>query len=90
MSAALFDDRRIAAIEACERNLAFLAIAGQDRLDFRPISDFRMLHLAAFQDVYVAVVRMAGEAGVVKLGNVSTDGTKIPRQIQLDKNHKLQ
>src|SRR5947208_7195751 len=62
---------------ACERNLAFMAIVGQDRPDFRTISDFRKLHLEAFIDVFVAVVRLAGEAGLVKLGNVSTDGTKI-------------
>src|SRR5712664_5027657 len=62
---------------ACERHLAFLAIVGQERPDFRTISDFRTLHLEAFKDVFVQVVRLAGEAGRVKLGNVSTDGTKI-------------
>jgi transposase len=61
---------------ACERHLAFLAIVGQERPDFRPISDFRKLHLEAFKDVFVQVVRLAGEAGRVQLGNVSTDGTK--------------
>jgi transposase len=72
----VFSSRKIA--WACERNLAFLAIVGQDRPDFRTISDFRKLHLEAFKDVFVQVVRLAGEAGLVKLGNVSTDGTKIP------------
>src|SRR6185503_14651887 len=62
---------------ACERNLAFLAIVGQERPDFRTISDFRKLHLEAFKDVFVHVVRLAGEAGLVRLGNVATDGTKI-------------
>src|SRR2546425_427490 len=62
---------------ACERNLAFVAIVGSERPDFRTISDFRKLHLEAFIDVFVAVVRLAGEAGLVQLGNVSTDGTKI-------------
>src|SRR5712691_5131701 len=71
----VFSSRKIAL--ACERNLAFMAIVGQDRPDFRTISDFRKLHLEAFTDVFVAVVRLAGEAGLVKLGNVSTDGTKI-------------
>jgi hypothetical protein len=33
--------------------------------------------LEAFKDVFVQVVRLAGEAGLVKLGHVSTDGTKI-------------
>src|SRR6266566_3717234 len=71
----VFSSRKIAL--ACERNLAFLAIVGQERPDFRTISDFRKLHLEAFKDVFVHVVRLAGEAGLVKLGNVATDGTKI-------------
>ena len=71
----VFSCRKIAL--ACERNLAFLAIVGTERPDFRTISDFRKQHLAAFKDVFVHVVRLAREAGLVKLGNVSTDGTKI-------------
>jgi transposase len=71
----VFSSRKIA--QACERNLAFIAIVGQDRPDFRTISDFRKLHLPAFCDVFVQVLRIAGEAGLVKLGNVSTDGTKL-------------
>ncbi len=71
----VFSSRKIAL--ACERHLAFLAIVGTERPDFRTISDFRQQHLEAFTDVCVHVVRLAGEAGLVKLGNVSTDGTKI-------------
>jgi len=74
-SVGVFASRKIAL--ACERNLAFLAIVGQERPDFRTISDFRKLPWEAFKDVFVQVVRLAGEAGLVKLGNVSTDGTKI-------------
>src|SRR5215471_2845799 len=71
----VFSSRKIAL--ACERNLAFMAIVGQERPDFRTISAFRKQHLEAFKDVFVHVVRLAGAAGLVKLGNVSTDGTKI-------------
>jgi transposase len=71
----VFSSRKIA--QACERNLAFIAIVGPDRPDFRTISDFRKLHLAAFCDVFVEVLRIAGESGLVKLGNVATDGTKV-------------
>ena len=71
----VFSSRKIAL--ACERHLAFRAIVGQERPDFRTISDFRKQHLAAFKEVFVQVVRLASEAGLVKLGNVSTDGTKI-------------
>jgi len=71
----VFSSRKIA--QACERNLAFIAIVGQERPDFRTISDCRKLHLAAFKDVFVQVLRIAGEAGLVQLGNLATDGTKI-------------
>jgi transposase len=71
----VFSSRKIAL--ACERNLAFIAIVGAERPDFRTISDFRKLHLEVFLEVFVQVVRLAGEAGLVQLGNVSTDGTKI-------------
>jgi transposase len=71
----VFSSRKIAL--ACERNLAFMAIVGEDRPDFRTINAFRRQHLEAFKAVFVQVVRLASEAGLVKLGNVSTDGTKI-------------
>jgi transposase len=71
----VFSSRKIA--QACERTLAFLALVGEDRPDFRPSSDFRTLHLAAFCDVFVQVLRIAGESGVVQLGTVSTDGTTL-------------
>jgi transposase len=67
--------RKIAA--ACERNLAFRAIVGSDRPDFRTISDFRKIHRAALKPLFVEVLRVAGELGMVKLGNLSTDGTKM-------------
>ena len=71
----VFSSRKIAL--ACERNLAFLAIVGQERPDFRPLSDCRTLPLAACKDVFVHVVRLAGAMGLVRLGNVATDGTKM-------------
>src|SRR5947209_17231437 len=71
----VFSSRKIA--WACERNLAFMAIVGQERPDFRTISDFRKKHMEPIKEVFVQVVRLAGEAGLVKLGNVATDGTKI-------------
>ena len=67
--------RKIAA--ACERNLAFRAIVGDDGPDFRTISDFRKLHTTALKPLFLEVLRVAGELGMVKLGNLSTDGTKM-------------
>ena len=71
----LFSSRKIAL--AAERNLAFLAIVGDDRPDFRTISDFRKLHLEAFSDVFLEVLNLAAEMGMLGLGNVSFDGSKI-------------
>jgi transposase len=71
----LFSSRKIA--QACERNLAFLAIVGTDRPDFRTISLFRKTHLDAFADVFVQVLRLAHAAGLVRLGTIAVDGTKV-------------
>ena len=71
----VFSSRKIA--QACERNLAFLAIVGTDRPDFRTISLFRKDHLDAFADVFVQVLRLAQAAGLVRLGTIAVDGTKI-------------
>src|SRR2546429_9535791 len=68
----VFSSRKIAL--ACERNLAFIAIVGQERPDFRTISDFRKLHLEAFKDVFGQVLRVAGEAGPGKMREVGTRG----------------
>ena len=71
----VFSSRKIA--QACERNLAFLAIVGEERPDFRTISLFRKNHLDAFADVFVQVLRLAKAAGLVRLGTIAVDGTKI-------------
>src|SRR4029450_984894 len=75
-SVGVFARRQLAL--ACERHLAFLAIVGTERPDFRPRSDFRQQPLEAFQDVLVHVVRLAGAPGGGELGHVSTDGTPSP------------
>ena len=74
-SVGVCSSRKIAA--ACERNLAFRAIVGDGPPDFRTISDFRKIHQAAFRPLFVEVLRLAGEMGMVQLGNLSTDGTKM-------------
>jgi len=51
----VFSSRKMAL--ACERNGAFMAIGGEDRPDFRTISDFRQLHLKTGKAAFVQVVR---------------------------------
>jgi transposase len=71
----VFSSRKIAM--ACERNLAFLAIVGVERPDFRTISLFRQNHLRAFADVFVQVLLLAKAAGLIRLGTIAVDGTKV-------------
>jgi transposase len=75
-SVGVFSSRKVA--KACERNLAFLTIVGDERPDFRTISDFRKLHLDALADLFHQVLRLAHEAGLVQLGAWATDGSKFP------------
>jgi transposase len=71
----VYSSRKIA--RACERNLAFLVLVGNDCPDFRTISDFRAGHLDAFAELFLQVLRLAAEAGLVQLGNLSFDGSKF-------------
>jgi len=74
-SVGLYSSRKIA--QACERNLAFLTIVGDDRPDFRTLSDFRKEHLRLFKEVFGQVLRLAHEVGLVQLGLWATDGSKL-------------
>lgn len=58
-------------------DLAFRVLAADQHPDFRTISDFRERHLAALQDLFPQVVRLAQRLGLVKLEQVAQDGTKV-------------
>jgi transposase len=71
----VYASRRIA--KACEERLDVMAVTGMQRPDFRTISDFRRRHLEALRTLFVQVLRLCGKAGLVKLGHVALDGTKL-------------
>lgn len=71
----IYSSRRIA--KACQERVDFMAVSGMQRPDFRTISDFRKRHLAALGELFVQVLRLCREAGLVKLGHVALDGTKV-------------
>src|SRR5436305_12856009 len=54
-----------------------MAVTGMQTPDFRTISDFRKRHMAALKELFVQVLRLCQEAGLVKLGHVALDGTKV-------------
>jgi transposase len=62
---------------ACEERVDFMAVTGMSRPDFRTIAEFRRRHLTALGGLFVQVLRLCREAGLVKLGHVALDGTKI-------------
>jgi len=70
----VFSSRKIA--KKLEDDVAFRVLAAGNRPDFRTISDFRKLHLAALKEVFAEVLRLCRQAGLVRLGHVALDGTK--------------
>jgi len=82
-SQGVYSSRRIA--RACEERLDFAAVTGLQHPDFRTISDFRKRHLAALSGLFVQVLKLCRETGLVKLGHVALDGTKIKANAGLNK-----
>lgn len=71
----IYSSRRIA--RACEQRVDFMAVTAMQRPDFRTISDFRKRHLKALGALFGQVLALCEAAGLVKLGHVALDGTKL-------------
>ena len=71
----VYSSRRLA--RACEQRVDFMAVTALQKPDFRTISEFRRRHLKALGELFVQVLQLCREAGLVKLGHVALDGTKI-------------
>jgi transposase len=71
----IYSSRRIA--KAAVERADFMMIVAGDPPDFRTISEFRRRHLQALAALFVQVLKLAAQAGLVKLGHVALDGTKI-------------
>ena len=71
----VFSSRRLQ--KRIQEDIPFKVLAAGNEPDFRTISDFRKIHLAALQELFEQVLEMALESGTVKLGRVSLDGTKV-------------
>jgi len=70
-----YSSRRIEAKLQDSVALRFLAAGNEP--DFRTISDFRKRHGEALSELFGQVLRLCRKAGLVKLGRVAVDGTKI-------------
>ena len=71
----VFSSRRIE--KRLAEDIAFRVLAAGNEPDFRTISEFRRIHLKALEGLFVQVLQLALKLGVMKLGRVAIDGTKI-------------
>ena len=62
---------------ACYEDLAFRVLTANQQPDHSRISEFRRRNLEALSDLFVQILRLCQEAGMVSLGHVALDGTKV-------------
>ncbi len=74
-STGTYSSRRMAA--KLEDDVAFRFLAAGNTPDFRTLSDFRKTHGVALNGLFVQVLKLCAEAGLVKLGRMAVDGTKM-------------
>lgn len=58
-------------------DIPMIWLAARQTPDFRTISDFRKEHLESISKLFVQVLQLCGAMGMVKLGHVALDGSKI-------------
>src|SRR3954463_13787193 len=61
----------------CHVDVACRVIGGEDIPDFRTISDFRKIHLARLEALFVEVLKLCALAGLARVGTIALDGTKV-------------
>ncbi|MGH9627323.1 MAG: IS1182 family transposase [Bryobacteraceae bacterium] len=71
----VFSSRRIE--RRLEEDIAFRVLAAGNQPNFRTISDFRKIHLKTLEGLFEQVLKIALEAGAMKVGRVALDGTKV-------------
>ena len=71
----VYSSRKIA--KACLERMDFAAVTGFQKPDFRTIGVFRRRHLQALAGLFQQVLVLCRQAGLVALGHVALDGTKV-------------
>jgi hypothetical protein len=79
----VYSSRKIAA--RLHEDVAFRYLAAGNFPDFRTINTFRKRHLKHFEQLFVEILRLCRKAGLVKLGTVAIDGTKIRANASIHK-----
>jgi len=76
--------RRIEAL--CETDVAYRVITGNEKPDHCSISRFRKDHSELMKSLFMEILRLCAEAGLVKVGKVNLDGTKMKANASLAAN----
>jgi transposase len=71
----ILSSRRIE--RASYEDVAFRYLAADQHPDHDTIASFRQQHLPALGQIFTQVLQLSGKAGLVKLGHVAIDGTKL-------------
>ena len=71
----VFSSRKMA--RKLHEDVAFRMLCANNYPAHRTIREFRQLHLQEFSALFVQLVKLAHEAGLVSLGRVGVDGTKL-------------
>src|ERR1700676_597316 len=71
----VFSSRRIE--RRLVEDIAFRVLAADNQPNFRTIADFRKIHLNTLEGLFEQVLKIALEAGAMKVGRVALDGTKV-------------
>src|SRR5678815_2744516 len=71
----IYSSRRMA--RACKQRVDYMALTGMQQPDHRTVNLFRQRHLKALSGLFQQVLQLCEKAGLVKLGHVALDGTRI-------------
>jgi transposase len=70
----------------CREDVAFMVITAQRARDHSTIAEFRRRHETALAELFSCVLKLCKEAGLVKVGVIAIDGTKISANAGRDQN----
>jgi hypothetical protein len=71
---------------ACRGDVGFKVIAAMAVPDHSTIAEFRRRHEAAIGELFVSVLGLCGEAGLVRVGEIAVDGTRMRANASRDRN----
>jgi transposase len=76
--------------QLCVDHVAYRVLCAQDPPDHTTIARFRAAHDEMFTDVFAQVLRLCAQAGMVRVGVISIDGTKIAANASTSANRSQQ